>query len=104
MSGRRRYERFQPAQPWEGHFRVLQDVVVQLEGAGQLVALGHAPGVVGEIVRLDLSGGGRTVSLDVRIGESRPVMVDGCVRHRVSLEPVTSIADNEPVAVGWTGI
>src|SRR5262245_47444686 len=65
MSGRRRYERFQPAQPWDGQLRVLQDVIVQLEPAGQLVGFGHLPGVVGEVVRLDLSGGGRSIRLDV---------------------------------------
>ena len=104
MSGRRRYERFQPAQPWDGRLRVLQDVIVQLEPAGRLVAFGHLPGVVGEVVRLDLSGGGHTISLDVRVGESRPVIVDGGVRHRLSLDVVGPSVTGEYTAVGAPGV
>jgi hypothetical protein len=104
MSGRRRYERFQPAQPWDGRLRVLQDLIVQLEPAGQLVVFGHAPGLVGEVVRLDLSGGGRTISVDVRVEDSRPVIVEGGVRHRMSLELVASIDPAESQAVGFTGV
>jgi hypothetical protein len=77
--------------------RVLQDVIVQLESAGQLVAFGHVPGVVGEMVRLDLSGGGRTMSLDVRVGESRPVIVDGGVRHRLSFDVIRQATSGESV-------
>ena len=98
MSGRRRYERFQPTQPWDGHLRVLQDVIVQLDSAGQLVAFGHLPGVIGEVVRLDLSGGGRAISLDVRVDESRPVIVDGGVRHRLSFEVVGQPESGESAA------
>jgi hypothetical protein len=90
MSGRRRYERFQPTQPWDGRLRVLQDVIVHRESAGQLVAFAHRPGVIGEIVRLDLSGGGRAMSLDVKVDESRPVIVDGGVRHRLLFEVVAA--------------
>jgi hypothetical protein len=104
VSGRRRYERFQPAQPWDGRLRVLQDVMVQLEPAGRLVAFGHLPGVVGEVVRLDLSGGGQTISLDVRVGESRPVIVDGGVRHRLSFDVVGPSVSEQHEAIGARGV
>jgi hypothetical protein len=100
MSGRRRYERFQPAHAWDGHVRVLHDVIVQMEPGGQLVAFGHWPGVVGEVLRLDLSGGGRTLSLDVRIGESRPVIVEGAVRHRLSFDNVARVAGSDLSSMG----
>ena len=32
MSGRRRHDRFQPAQPWDGTFRLMRDVIVQEDG------------------------------------------------------------------------
>ena len=103
MSGRRRHDRYQPARPWDARLRVLQDVIVQVEPAGQLVAFGHLPGVVGEVVRLDLSGGGRSISLDVKVGESRPVIVDGGVRHRLSFDVIGPAAD-EPALAGASSV
>lgn len=86
MSGRRRHERFAPAQPWDGALKVLRDVIVQEELDGGLVAFGQAPGVVGEQLTLDMAGGGYVVTLAVRVRESRPVILEGRVRHRVRLE------------------
>ncbi len=88
MSGRRRHERFQPARPWDGRVRVLRDVVVQLERDGGLVTFGSAPGVVGEVLKLDVAGGGQSVALDVEVTESKPVIVEGDVMHRVQLAVV----------------
>ena len=67
---------------------VMRDVLVQFEATGRLVAFGVAAGVVGEIMRLDLSGGGDTLALDVEVLDSRPVILAGAVRHRVQLEVV----------------
>jgi hypothetical protein len=85
MSGRRRHERFAPAQPWDGAMQVLKDVIVQRDGDAGLVAIGQAPGVVGEQLTLDLAGGGHVVTCRVRVEESRPVILDGSVRHRIRL-------------------
>jgi hypothetical protein len=87
-SSRRRNERFAPAQPWDASLSVMRDVIVQLETDGRLVAFGEAAGVVGEVMRLDLSGGGEALALDVEVLDSRPVMMQGAVRHRVRLEVV----------------
>ena len=86
MSGRRRHERFAPAQPWDGALRVLRDVIVQEDPSGSLITIGHAPGVIGEQMTLDVAGAGQVVTLKVRVQESRPVIVDGSVRHRLRLE------------------
>ena len=87
-SGRRKHDRLTPALPWSGRISVLRDVVVQLQDDGRLVAFGTAAGVVGEVMRLDLSGGGDSVALDVEVLESRPVLLGGSVRHRVQLEVI----------------
>jgi hypothetical protein len=86
-SGRRRHERFSPAQPWNGSVAVMRDVIVQVDHdhENRLVAFGGAAGVVGEVMRLDLSGGGDVLALDVEVLGSRPVMLGGSVRHRVQL-------------------
>jgi hypothetical protein len=86
MSSRRRHERFAPAQPWDGALKVLRDVIVQEEPDGGLIVFGQAPGVVGERLTLDVAGGGHVVTLAVRVRESRPVILEGRVRHRVRLE------------------
>jgi len=71
---------------------VLRDVVVQLEGDGRLVAFGAAPGIVGEVLKLDVAGGGQSVALSVEVLESAPVIVDGDLRHRVQLSVVEASA------------
>ena len=86
MSGRRRHERFAPAQSWEGALRVLRDVIVQDGADGELIVFGGAPGVVDEVMTLDLAGAGQVVTLRVRVAESRPVILDGSVRHRIRLD------------------
>ncbi len=65
--------------------KVLRDVIVQHDEHGGLVTIGQAPGVIGEQLTLDLAGAGQLVTLKVRVEESRPVILDGSVRHRVRL-------------------
>jgi hypothetical protein len=66
----------------------MRDVVLQVQDDGRLVAFGGAAGVVGEVLRLDVSGGGDSLALDVEVLESRPVILGGTVRHRVQLEVI----------------
>lgn len=86
MSGRRRHERFQPGRPWDGHVCVRRDVIVQLQADGHLVAIGSAPSVVGERLRLDVASGEQALAIDVEVVDSRPVILAGGLRHRVELE------------------
>jgi len=65
----------------------MRDVIVQFDHENRLVAFGGAAGVVGEVMRLDLSGGGDAVALDVEVLDSRPVVLGGSVRHRVDCGP-----------------
>ena len=85
MSGRRSHPRFAVASPWEGSMRVLKDVVVQRAQQEELLAISHAAGVLGEEMTLDLIGSGKTLALRVHVVESRPVIIDGSVRHRLRL-------------------
>jgi hypothetical protein len=65
--------------------RILRDVVVDRTSADELLAVCQAPGVVGELMTLDLMGGGITLGFRVKVLESRPVIVAGAVRHRLRL-------------------
>jgi hypothetical protein len=102
MSGRRRHERFAPAQPWDGALKVLRDVIVQEDALGGLVAIGQAPGVIGEQMTLDLAGGGHVVTFTVRVRESRPVILDGSLRHRIRLDVLERTRRPEEIAVAFS--
>jgi hypothetical protein len=85
MSGRRSHPRFAVSTPWDGAMRVLREVVIQRTGDDELLALGHLPATIGEEMTLDVLSAGTTLEVRVRVLESRPVIVDGSVRHRVRL-------------------
>ena len=89
------------ATPWDGAMRVLRDVVIQRTEQrtenDELHAVSHVPAVVGEEMTLDLIGAGGTLALRVRVADSRPMMVDGSVRHRIGLAVVKG-DDKAPVA------
>jgi hypothetical protein len=83
MSGRRSHPRYIVGTPWVGSVRVLRDVVVARTGGDELLVLTQAAAVVGEDMTLELVAGGLVMALRVAVEESRPVVVDGSVRHRL---------------------
>jgi hypothetical protein len=85
MRDRRDHHRFALGAPWKGTLRVLRDVLVQHGNANEMVVIGNSPSVVGEVMTLEVVGGGASVSLDVRVLETRPVLVAGMLRHQVRL-------------------
>ena len=102
MSGRRSHPRFAVAIPWNGAMRVLRDVVVDRTGRDELLAVSHVPAITGEDMSLDLVSAGRNLALKVKVLESRPVMVEGAVRHRIrlavtDLRALMSVVERAPV-------
>lgn len=85
MPGRRSDSRFLVASPWDGAIQVLRDVVVNRVHREELVAVSTAPGVIGEVMSLDLITEGRSVAIRVHVLESRPIVVNGDVRHEIRL-------------------
>lgn len=85
MSGRRSQPRFAVSAPWDGAMRVLRNVVVDRLDRDELLVISHGAAVVDEEMTLDLMGAGQSLLLRVRVIESRPVIVDGAVRHRIRL-------------------
>jgi hypothetical protein len=65
--------------------RVLKDVVVHRTDTEELLAVSRAAGITGEEMTLDVMGAGASLGLRVRVLESRPVIVDGTVCHRMRL-------------------
>jgi hypothetical protein len=85
MSGRRSHPRFTVVKPWDGAVRVLRAVVVDRTAEHELLAVSHAPGVVGEEMSLDLLGAGSNLTFKVRVLDSCPVILSGSVRHKLRL-------------------
>jgi hypothetical protein len=98
MSGRRSHPRFAVATPWDGAMRVLRDVAIVQTTSDELHAVSHVAGMAGEEMTLDMMGGGTTLGLKVRVIDSRPVMIEGAVRHRIRLALLK--AETEAAAAG----
>jgi len=88
MSGRRSHPRFAVATPWNGAIKILRDVVVNRTGDDELLAVSNAAAIVGELLSLELIGAGQSAIVQVRVLDSRPVIIDATVRHRVRLRMV----------------
>lgn len=98
MSGRRSHPRFAVATPWDGAMRVLRDVVIHRTESGELQAVSQQAAIAGEEMTLDLMGAGTTIGLKVRVIDSRPVMIDGAVRHRIRLSLLDAVQGAEAQA------
>jgi hypothetical protein len=85
MNGRRSHSRFTIAASAEAVLHVLRDVILERVYPTEIIALSRDAGVLGEQLKLDVAGNGTHYTEDVRIVESRPVVVDGNVRHRLRL-------------------
>ena len=85
MSGRRSHARFAITPAAEGVVRVPRDVHVQTTAGSDLIVISPSPGVINERLRLELFDTGSCSSLHVQVAESRPIVVDGLVRHRLRL-------------------
>jgi hypothetical protein len=86
MLGRRSYARVMIADGAEGVIRLARDIGLHERYDGDWTAISREPGVLGEIVLVDLVDDGVTVA--ARVVESRPVVTDGAVRHRLWLRKV----------------
>ena len=93
MSGRRSHLRFTINPAPEGVLRILNDVVVQPPDNSDMVAISRAPGIVGEVVALQIVAPQRTTQTVARSAESRPFIADGTVRHRLRLEHVEAAVE-----------
>jgi len=67
----------------EGVLRLARDIGLHERHDGDWTAISREAGVVGEIVLIDPVGEGVTVV--ARVVESKPIVTDGAVRHRLWL-------------------
>jgi len=91
MLGRRSYARVAIAEGAQGVMRVTRDVVLSERTEGEWIAMSREAGVLDETVVVESLDEGIT---DVaKVVESRPVMTDGAVRHRLWLRRIDERED-----------
>ena len=89
MSGRRGHQRLTIGSPTSGAVRVLRDVVIERVEREELVAVSQTPAVIGEEMFLELFSGNGCIALQVRVLDSRPVLIGGSMRHRLRVVVLT---------------
>lgn len=92
MFGRRSYPRFTIST--QATLSILRDVLVERVAGDTLFAISRQAGVVGEALTMELAES-QAAALSVRVVESRPVVSDGTVRHRLTLQPAESAPESE---------
>lgn len=85
MFGRRSHQRFTISDSTTGRLRILRDVLVEQIRNDQLTVISRTAGVIDQTLTLQTAGSAGD-PLPVRIRESRPAVLDGTVRHRLSLD------------------
>jgi hypothetical protein len=88
MFGRRSHSRFTINPASDGLFRIVSDVIVQPLENHQWMAISRQPGVVGELLAVEILGAERRFRCAARVAESGPLVTDGALRHRIRLEPI----------------
>jgi hypothetical protein len=94
MHDRRSEKRYRVTEPTAGTVRVLRDVIVRRNSDDEWVVISREGAVSGETLVLDTDVHGYDDDDDeprnrvnVCVIESRPIIVDGDMRHRIRLQP-----------------
>ena len=83
MLGRRSHARISLESGAEGILRLARDISVRVAGDGQLIAISRDAAAIGERVGVLLADD--EVDVIAEVIESKPVICDGAVRHRLVL-------------------
>jgi hypothetical protein len=84
MLGRRSHARSSVESGGEGILSLARDVSVRVNPQGQLVAISRDAAAIGERVRVVVPD--HALDVVVEIVESKPVIRDGAVRHRLRMQ------------------
>jgi len=86
--GRRSHARFNLHPSSEGVLRVLRDVIVQRIDNNEVIAIGREAAAVGELLTVEIAEADAAPGVSVRVVESRPIILDGAVRHQLRLQRI----------------
>jgi hypothetical protein len=93
MSGRRNQSRVTFLNS-SGVLRVSRDVIVEKPEHDEFVAVSSEPGVPGDVLTIALCGKHDREIVTVRVTASRPRLVNGGVKHELTLVRVDSQTDH----------
>jgi len=74
---------------------VLRDVVVQRIESSEIIAISGEAAVIGESMVIDIPENEATHAVSVQVVESRPIVVDGAIRHRLRLRRVGKLVTED---------
>ena len=100
MSGRRSHQRFEVSPSSTGTLRVNRDIVVQRAVNGELQVLSREPGVRDERMFVQFPDDTPDAAVHVRVVDSRPVVVQGAVRHLLRLHVIGAGGDPDGQGIG----
>jgi hypothetical protein len=87
MLGRRSHPRCVVPASVEGVLCICHDVLVRARDAGEVTVVSREPGAPGERCRLTMADPD-VEGFSVRVSNSRPVVIDGSIRHMLQLKLV----------------
>ncbi len=88
MSGRRSHQRFEVSPSSFGTLRVTKDIVVQRVEQDELTVISREPGVRDERMFVQFPDADPDAGMSVTVVESRPIIVQGAVRHLLRLRVI----------------
>jgi hypothetical protein len=92
MQGRRRETRFLMSPPWAGALHTLEDVIVERIAESDIWVLSSTPANRDDGLIFEMSNNGYASGVKVRVTESRPVVVDDRLQHRLRLQVINGTA------------
>jgi hypothetical protein len=90
MSGRRNHPRVTFLNS-RGVLHVSRDVEIEKAVDDEFVAMSSEPAVPGDVLTIAFSADGSRKTQTVRVTDSRPVVVQGVVKHELRLERVEEL-------------
>ena len=93
MSGRRSHQRFEVSPSSTGILRVNRDIVVQRAADGELQVLSREPGIRDERMFVQFPDDAAGAAA-VRVIDSKPVVVQGAVRHLLRLHVIAAVSED----------
>jgi hypothetical protein len=81
----------------EGLLQVLRDVIVRRTADGAFVAIGNEAGIRGELLTIYIAADGNQ-PVQVRVTDSYPTLIGGCVRHEIRLMPLDHSEPGDVIA------
>jgi hypothetical protein len=88
MSGRRSHQRFEVSPSSHGTLRVNRDIVVKQVERGELHVISREPGVRDERMLVQFPDEDPDAAVRVRVLDSKPIVVQGAVRHLLRLHVI----------------